>query len=175
MRKIIASILIALLISSLCISLVSCADEPADNGSPTGDYLYDPYYNRFKPDVPAGAAISVAGKDFYFEEIEIRDKNEEKQVNDERSLRKLYSGVFVRFAAEDTVEFVDYSGFFSVPETKGVRVGNVLTVQATNKTGDYTFDIRIEIHEGKILVIHNLHHHDEPCTYSTITFSYEEE
>ena len=76
---------------------------------------------------------------------------------------------------ECTVEFVDYSRFFSVPETKGVRLGNVLTVQATNKTGDYTFDIRIEIHEGKILVIHNLHHHDEPCTYSTITFSYEEE
>lgn len=174
MRKIIASILIALLASSLCLSLVGCADDPADNGGNTGDYLYDPYYNRFKPDAPGGAPISVVGKDFYFEEVEIRDKNEEKQVNDERSLRKLYSGVFVRFAAEDTVEFVDYSHFFSVPETKGVREGNVLTVQATNKTGDYTYDIRIEIHEDKILVIHNLHHHNEPCTYATITFSCEE-
>ena len=174
MKKIIASILIALLASSLCLSLVGCADEPADNGGSTGDYLFDPYYNRFKPDVPTGKSISVSGKDFYFEDVEIRDKNEEKQVNDERSLRKIYGGVFVRFTAEDTVEIVDYSGICSVPKTKGVREGNVLTLEAKNKTDDYTYPIRIEIHEDKILVIHNLHHHNEPCTYSTITFTCEE-
>lgn len=172
MKRFVSAFLILLLLATAVVSLASCGgDTPDADSEREWEYLFDPYFNRFKPDVPTGKSISVTGKDFYFEEIEIRNKNEEKQVTDERSLRTLYGGVFVRFKAEDTVQFVDYSGFFSVPETKGVREGNVLTVSATNKTGDYTYDIRIEIHEDKILVIHNAHHYNEPCTYCTITFT----
>ena len=172
MKRFISAISVLVLLAIGIVSLVACGTDTPDTGtSGSTQYLFDPYFNRFKPDVPTGKSISVSGKDYYFEEIEIRNKDEEKQVNDERSLRTLYGGVFVRFTAEDTVPFIDYSGFFTVPETKGVREGNVLTVSATNKTGTYTYDIRIEIHEGQIYVIHNAHHYNDPCTYSTIIFS----
>ena len=56
-------------------------------------------------------------------------------------------------------------------EREGVREGNVLTVKNTTPSGDYTYDIRMELHPDKVVLIHNAHTYDEPGTYSTITFN----
>ena len=158
-------------------ALISCSDTNKVTGDRelSGNFLYDPYFNRFKPDAPSGAAITMSGKRLYFKDMQVRDKDEIKLIEDERSLKILYAGVYVEFISEDTVKIVDYSKFFSVPETKGVREGNVLTVKATNKTGDYTFDIRIEIHGDTVYLIHNAHHYTTPGTYATIEFTVDEE
>lgn len=172
-KRIISALLLVILTLG---ALTACTDKPnGDGDSDGGEFLYDPYYNRFKPDVPSGAAISMKGKRLYFKDMQVRDKNEIKLVEDERSLKILYAGVYVEFTAEDTVKVVDHSRFFSVPETKGEREGNVLTVSATNKTGDYTFDIRIEIHGDTVYLIHNAHHYTAPGTYATIEFTVGEE
>ena len=46
---------------------------------------------------------------------------------------------------------------------------NVLTFEHTNSEG-YTYDVRIEIHKDRILVIHDGHTYNNPGTYATITF-----
>ena len=168
---------LVLLIALAITALAACADTDKVTGDrENGEgFLYDPYYNRFKPDAPGGNAISMSGKKLYFKDMQIRDKNEIKLVEDERSLKILYTGVYVEFISEDTVKIVDYSKFFNIPETKGVREGNVLTIQASNKAGNYTFDIRIEIHGETVYLIHNAHHYTAPGTYATIEFTTEEE
>ena len=170
MRRVIS---LLLLLTLALLSFASCAEESTGESSGS-EYLYDPYYNRFKPDVPTGSKIAVSGKTFYYSELQVRDKDEIKLVEDEMSLEIMYTGVYVSFISEDTVKIVDHSRFFNVPETKGVREGNVLTVENTNKTGDYTYDIRIEIHEDEIYVTHNAHHYNDPCTYTTVTFTLDE-
>lgn len=166
MKKIIA---LLILLSLSLLSFASCGDK--DDGITEQDGVFDPYNNRFKDDVPTDKKISVSGKTFYFESIEIRDKEEAKLVTSENSLKMLYVHVSVEFTSENTVEFKD-SGMhkiFSVPETKCDRDMNVLTFERTNSDG-YTYDVRIEVHKDKILVIHNGHTYNNPGTYSTITF-----
>ena len=156
---------------SLLFSLAACGKEDEGDSKYTTSGTFDPYYNIFKDDVPTGKAISVKGKTFYFDSIEIRTKNFEKLVKSENALSLLYPDVSVEFESEDTVTFRDNANVvFNVPKTKGVREGNVLTIQHTNSEG-YTYDVRIEIHETKIIVIHNGHTYDQPGTYSMITFT----
>lgn len=149
-------------------SLFSCgkSDEPVRDW----EYTYDPYYNRFKDDVPAGK-IKVSGNSYSFSEIMVRDKDEKLQVTACNSLEKIYESVFVEFIDEETVKIIDFSRFFDMDATRGVREGNVLTVSARNKTDSFTYEIRIEIHRDKILLIHNGHTYDKPGTYATITFT----
>ena len=166
MKKILSLLLV---LSLILISAVSCGK---DEDVKESDGIYDPYVNRFKPDPPTDKKISVAGKTFYFEELEIRNKNEEKQVTAENSLSKLYVHVSVEFISEDTVLFDDsgYHEIFNIPETKCERDMNVLTFKHTNSDG-YTYDVRIEIHKDMIIVIHDGHTYNNPGTYATITFT----
>lgn len=166
MKKIIS---ILLVLSLVFISMASCGNDDEYKES---DGMFDPYVNRFKPDPPTDRKISVSGKTFYFEELEIRNKNEEKQVTAENSLSKLYVHVSVEFISEDTVLFDDsgYHEIFDIPETKCERDMNVLTFEHTNSEG-YTYDVRIEIHKDRILVIHDGHTYNNPGTYATITFT----
>ena len=163
-KRIAALALVLVVLSTL--ALTSCSDAEPDY---EWEYTYHPYYNRFKDDVPRGK-IKVAGNLYLFSEIMVRDKDESLLVAACNSLATLYEGVMVEFPSENTVKVTDYSGFFSMGETVGERDGNVLTVQKTNNTGDYTYDIRIEIHKDKVLFIHNGHTYNDPGTYSTITF-----
>ncbi len=166
MKKVLSLLLLFAML--ICPVLTSCSDEGEDM---EWEYTYNPYYNRFKDEVPTGKKIRVSGNVYIFSEIMIRNKDEEMQVTAQNSLGKLYQNVLIRFVDEKTVEFTDYSGFFPMEETEGQRQGNVLTVENTNVTGDYTYEIRIEIHKDKILVIHNAHFYDTPGTYATITFT----
>jgi hypothetical protein len=168
MKKIICLIFSLLIF----VSLISCGDDSELKYSSYGPY--DPYYNNYKEDVPTGRKISVEGKTFYFEngkeDMMVRDENGIWQDTEALTLGKLYTNIRVIFTAEDTVMFKDdTNAVFNVPETKGVREGNVLTIKRTNSDG-YTYDVRIEIHKEKIIVIHNGHTYDTPGTYSTITF-----
>ena len=168
MKKIFCLILCVI----LALSLFSCGDGSELKYSSYGPY--DPYYNNYKEDPPTGRKISVTGKTFYFEsgndDMMVRDKDGVWQDTAAVALAELYVDIKVVFTAEDTVRFADaWGSVFDVPETKGVREGNVLTIQRTNSEG-YTHDVRIEIHKEKIVVIHNGHTYDTPGTYSTITF-----
>ena len=155
----------------LLFTFVACGDD----GLKYSSYgPYDPYYNNYKEGVPTGRKYSVKGKTFYFEKNEddlmIRDKDGIKQTEAESSLESLYIDISVVFHSEDTVEFKDAAGStFSVPPTKGVREKNVLTIQHTNAAGR-TYDVRIEIHKEKIIVIHDGHTYNNPGTYATIIF-----
>ena len=165
-------ILCLLLCLFFAVSLVSCGDDGELKYSSYGPY--DPYYNNYKEDVPTGRKISVKGKTFYFEngkeDMMVRDKDGIWQDTAAIALGTLYVDVKVVFTDEDTVEFADASNaVFNVPQTKGIREENVLTIKRTNSDG-YTYDVRIEIHKDKIIVIHNGHTYDTPGTYSTITF-----
>lgn len=161
---------LVLLFSILILSLSACADKYTDESSGGIVTSFDPYSNVFKDDVPTGKKISVKGKKFYFESIEVRDKNADKQVTAENALKELYMHVTVEFSDEDVVRFKD-SGYdiFEIPETKAQRDGNVMMIKNTNSEG-YTYDVRIEIHKDKIIVIHEGHTYNNPGTYSTITF-----
>lgn len=168
MRKILCLLLCLL----FTVSAASCGDSDELKYSSYGPY--DPYYNNYKEDAPTGRKISVKGKSFYFEngneDIMVRDKDGIWQDTATLALATLYIDVKVVFSDEDTVAFADASNsFFNVPATKGIREGNVLTIKRTNSDG-YTYDVRIEIHKDKVVVIHNGHTYDKPGTYSTITF-----
>jgi hypothetical protein len=76
----------------------------------------------------------------------------------------------VHFHDEKTVEIIDYGKDFDVPPTEGKRIGNILLLKATNKTNDYTYDIRIEIHPTEIWVIHNAHTYNKEGMYSLINY-----
>lgn len=169
MKKILC--LVLTLIFSL--SVISCHDHSLKYSAYDA---YDPYYNIYKEDAPTSKKYSVSGKTFYFdsmieEDMMIRDKDGKKQVEAERSLAKLYNDIKVVFTDEDTVEFNDIGvqPILKLPATKGVREKNILTVKYTNPVGRVS-DIRIEIHEEKIIVIHDVHTYDRPGMYATITF-----
>lgn len=176
MKRLLSAILILSILAALSGMLISCDEEKAAPSAPAEnwEYTYNPYDNRFKDPIDTGAEIKISGKSYYFSEIDIRDKDEIKNTTMENELAKIYMGMFVSFTAEDTVEIVDYTHTFNVPETKGERIGNVLTVSVTNKTGSYTYPIRFEIHDDYILVIHNGHTYHTPGLYSTIKFTAEE-
>ena len=162
-----------LLLVCLVISATGCADNSSTGEGEKWEsgYTYNPYYNRFKPDVPTGSEISVTGLGYYFSYSEVRDKDEKKLVNQENAFNYLYLPVELIFTAENKVKFYDTSKFFDIPETECVREGNVLTLKRTNELGTASYDIRIEIHSKDLVyVIHNGHHYDEPCTYSTLVF-----
>ena len=169
MRRIFA----LLLLVCLALTSVSCADNSTEGGEGTWEsgYTYNPYYNRFKPNVPTARDIAVTGSTYYFSYSEVRDKDEKKLVNQEDALNILYAPVELIFPAENKVRFKDTSGFFNLGELEGKREGNVITVKDTNELGTASYDIRIEIHsEDLVYVIHNGHHYDEPCTYATLRF-----
>ena len=167
MKRILSLII---LVSLLTVSFVSCKDKYTEESLSNVVTSFDPYDNVFKDDVPTGRKISVSGKKFYFDNIEIRDKNADKQVTAENALRPLYIHVTVEFKDENTVQFKDSAyDIFEIPETKGERDGNVIMIKNTNSDG-YTYDVRIEIHKEKIIVIHEGHTYNTPGTYSTITF-----
>ena len=162
-----------LLLICLLFTAAGCADSSgADNsGQWESGYTYNPYYNRFKPNVPTGGEIAVTGLKYYFSYSEVRDKDEKKLVTQEDAFNIMYAPVELIFSAENKVRFKDSSGFFNTAELEGVRSGNVLTVKYTNGLGTVSYDIRIEIHSKDLAyVIHNGHHYDEPCTYTTLRF-----
>ena len=178
-RKIIA---LALLASLSLLSLASCKNE--DDDLYGGDQIiveYDPYDNVYKDPVNKGDAISVTGRTYTFVEtvdpedwsIEVRDAAGDLSVTSGNALKKLYMGSSFTFTAENKVVFEEGNApegfFFSLPETEGVRDGNVLTVKNTTSSG-VTFDVRFEIHENKIYVIHNGHHYNTEGTYVTLVF-----
>ncbi len=169
MRPMIKRIFTLFLTLTLLISALSMLASCKEKETRDWPYTYDPYYNRFKDEVPGGK-IKVKGNEYLFSSIEIRDKDENMLADAQNSLAMLYELVIIEFIDEDTVEIVDYSDFFRMPATKGEREGNILTVKDTNETGDYTYDIRIEIHKEKIVLIHNAHFYDTPGTYATVTF-----
>ena len=169
LKKIICLLLVLL---TLSFTLVSCKKN-VDTSMYDGDgdaYVFNPYDNIFKKPVTEGDPISVSGKRFYFKDIDIRDKDSSKQVTAENSLKKLYHQTNVDFTAENKVVF-ECGEAFSMPETEGVREGNVLTVKHTNSDGR-TYDVRIEIHEKEICVIHDGHTYNNPGMYAMITFEY---
>ncbi len=154
-----------------CFNLTACEDK---DDTLEGDYIYDPYDNPYKDDVPNGKKIKITENEYIFSSIMVRDKSGVLDVAAQNALENIYEYVFVEFTAEDTVIFYDYTGFFNIKEKKGIREGNVLTIENTNDTGDYTYNIRIEIHKDKIIVIHNAHFYDTPGKYATITFALDE-
>ena len=150
-------------------SLTSCGkDEPEREW----EYTYDPYYNRFKDDVPGGR-IKVSGNTYVFSEVMVRDKDEKLQVSATNSLRKVYDRILIKFIDEKTVKIDDPYRIFHFDSVEGVREGNVLTITTENPTGTFTYEMRIEIHRSKIVLIHNAHTYDKPGTYATITFTRE--
>jgi hypothetical protein len=170
MRRSLALIL-ALAILAACLSIVSCAnDSEIPEYEFAGIYKFNPYDNLFKPSPDMGKEISVSGKTYYFKDMDIRDKNAEKQVTAEQSLETFYVAMRVYFHDEKTVEIIDYGKDFDVPPTEGKRIGNILLLKATNKTNDYTYDIRIEIHPTEIWVIHNAHTYNKEGMYSLINY-----
>ncbi len=165
MKRIFAAALAIVMLCS-CMLMTSCRDDADD----LWEYDYNPYSNKYKDDVPTGKKIKVKGNEYIFSEIMIRNKDAELQIAAQNAFEELYEYVFVEFSEEDTVSIYDYNGFFNIRDRQGVREGNVLTIQNTNSTGDYTYDIRIEIHKKKVILIHNAHSYDTPGTYATITF-----
>ena len=170
-RKIISLLLLTSL-ALLC--LVSCKkSEQEFYGGDTDALVYDPYDNLLKDPVDTGDPISVSGRTNVFDNIDIRNAAAEKQVTAGNALKKLYLDSSFVFTAETKVKFVDdYNGetYFVMPETEGVRDGNVLTVKHTNNDG-VEYDVRFEIHEDKIYVIHKGHTYDKDNVYSTIIFT----
>jgi hypothetical protein len=149
---------------------VACKDKTIEDEKSQGGATFNPYNNVFKEDVPVGKAISVTGKKFYYTKMDIRDRNSEKLDHVEDALKDMYGYVSVYFDSEDTVTFNDDSNvIFPLEKTKGVREGNVLTVKRTNTDG-YTYDVRIEIHENMVVVIHEGHTYDKPGSYAMIWF-----
>lgn len=167
MKKILCLILTFVLL----FSLVSCKKK-GNNYTAYGPY--DPYYTIHKEDVPTKKTYSVKGKTFYFfnetGDMMVRDKNGELQVTAGTALASLYADIKVVFIDEKTVAFNDAMRVtLHIPATSGERKKNVLTIKHTNSEGRTT-DIRIEIHKDKIIVIHDIHTHNNPGTYATITF-----
>ena len=178
-KRIIALALVTVL-CALC--LASCGEEEESfYGGDAEIGVYDPYDNNYKLPVDMGEKISVAGKSYTFVDtnnpedpcIEVRDQLGELSVTAGNALKKLYLNSRFIFTDENKVMFesgnADSSLFFEMDETEGVRDGNVLTVKNTNKNG-ITYDVRIEIHEQRIYVIHNGHHLNQEGTYATLVF-----
>ncbi len=172
MKRLISAIVVLTLLLSV---LSSCrgGEDKAPPAAPRDkwEYKYNPYDNRFKDPIDTGAKISVSGKQYIYSDIDIRDKDEIKNTTMEKEIKKIYNDITVEFSSEDTVEIIDYTNTFGLPATKGERIGNVLTLTVTDKTGSYTYPIRIEIHTDFVYVIHNAHTHYEDGLYSTITFT----
>ena len=169
MKKIISFLL------CLCMTLAffSCAeDENAEFFEFKGEGPYNPYYCLYKPDVPKGKEISVSGKTFYYDSIYILDKDENRLSKSQNALDVLYceGNIRIEFYSEDTLRIKDNHNRFAVAETKGERHGNVIMLSAVNKSEDYTYEIRVEIHKDCIYLIHNGHTYDREGTYSTIKF-----
>lgn len=173
---------LALLLSVCLLCFASCKDE--DGSIYGGDEIileYDPYDNIHKPPIDTGESISVTGKTYIFVDtndpedwsVEVRDSAGELSVTAGNALKKLYMNSTFKFTAENKVVFEEgdtpESFFFSMPETEGERNGNVLTVKNTNIDG-VTYDVRFEIHENRIYVIHNGHHYNTEGTYATLVF-----
>ena len=171
-RKII-SLLLLMSLSLVCLASCKKSDQEFYGGDTNG-LVYDPYDNVLKDPVDTGDPISVTGKAYVFENIDVRTAAAEKQVTAGNALRKLYLNSKFVFTAENKVRFeegrADDEYFFVMGETEGVRSGNVLTVKHTNSAG-VEYDIRFEIHEDKIYVIHNGHTYDKDNVYSTFTFT----
>ena len=172
-RKIIS----LLLLTSLCLlCLASCKKSDQEfYGGDTESIVYDPYDNLFKDPVDTGDPIAVSGKVYVFDNVDVRNASAEKQVTAGNALRKLYLDSSFVFTTENKVKFVDdYNGesYFVMQETEGVRDGNVLTVKHINNAG-VEYDVRFEIHEDKIYVIHKGHTYDKDNVYSTLTFTAE--
>ncbi|MBE6634872.1 MAG: hypothetical protein E7617_01550 [Ruminococcaceae bacterium] len=172
MKRLISAITVLTLIISLLVSCKGGGEEKTPPSAPRDkwEYKYNPYDNRFKDPIDTGAAISVSGKQYIYSDIDIRDKDEIKNTTMEKEIKKIYNDIIVEFSSEDTVEIIDYTNTFPLPPTKGERIGNVLMLTATDKTGSYTYPIRIEIHTDYVYVIHNAHTHYQDGLYSTITF-----
>ncbi len=172
--RVLKKIALFILLASTCLStLAACGGEKSIYGGDEDAAVYDPYDNILKDPVDTGALISVAGKTFVFDSIDIRTANAEKEVTAGNSLKKLYRNSCFRFTAENKVLFeegaADDEYFFVMNESEGVRAGNVLTVKHTNSAG-VEYDVRFEIHEDKIYVIHNGHTYDQEGVFSTLTF-----
>ena len=172
LRNKIIALLLLILTCSACFASCKKKEDSIYGGDETL-LKYDPYDNLFKDPVDTGEPISVTGKTYVFENIEIRDANVEKQVTAENALRKLYRNSKFKFTAENKVLFeegdaYDYL-FFVMSETEGNRKGNVLTVKHTNSEG-VQYDVRFEIHEDKIYVIHIGHTYNTEGVYSTLLF-----
>lgn len=168
-KKIIWLILLAVI--SLT-SFASCKKEESIYGGDSEILRYDPYDNILKDPVNTGSPISIAGKSYVFDNIDIRDADADKKVTACNALRKLYKNSKFEFTAENKVKFIDDDDgyYFEMNETEGVRSGNVLNVKHTNNDG-VEYDIRFEIHEDKIYVIHNGHTYNKDKVFSTLTFT----
>lgn len=172
MKRLLSAVIVVSLVFTLLIScregdLMSPPAAPRENW----EYKYNPYDNRFKDPIDTGDEISVEGKQYIYSAIDIRDKDEIKNTTMENEIKKIYSDIIVEFSAEDTFEIIDYTNTFNLPATTGERIGNVLTLTVTDKTGTYTYPIRVEIHTDYVYVIHNAHTHYQDGLYSTITFT----
>ena len=170
-RKII-SLLLLVTLSLPCLSSCKKSDQEFYGGD-TDALVYNPYDNVLKDPVDTGDPITVSGRVYVFDDVDVRNASAEKQVTAGNALRKLYLDSSFVFTAENKVKFVDdYNGedYFVMNETEGVRDGNVLTVKHTNNAG-VEYDVRFEIHEDKIYVIHNGHTYDKDNVYSTLTFT----
>ena len=167
------------LLTALCLLVCSSCkkEEESIYGGDPDLGVYDPYNNPYKPDVNTGDAISVTGKVYTFTgnmydevlgSIEVRDASGELSVTAGNALKKLYMNSSFRFTAENKVVFEDGNAdgelFFEMPETEGTREGNVLTVKNTNASG-VTYDVRFEINDNIICVIHNGHTYNTEGTY----------
>ena len=168
MRKLISLILLL----SLSLGLMACADKDDEFFAFKGEGPYNPYYCLYKPDVPTGKKISVEGKTFYYEEMQLRDKDGTMLDKAQVALDLLYceGNIRVVFVGEDTLIIKDNHNRFAVAETQGERRGNVIMLSAPNKTGDFTYEIRVEIHKDCIYLIHNGHTYDQEGSYITIKF-----
>lgn len=164
-----------LLLISVCVLCFMACKKNSDGfyGGDAPLIKYDPYDNVLKDPVDTGSPIAVTGKTYVFDSVDVRDASADKQVTAGNSLKKLYLDSSFVFTAENKVKFVDdYNDeyYFVMPETEGVRSGNVLNVKHTNKDG-VEYDIRFEIHTDKIYVIHNGHTYNKDGVYATFLFT----
>ena len=171
MKKLISLLLLAVVIVSL-LSLSSCSDGEEFPPYEFADkYEFDPYGTLFKDNItPAKNTVSVKGKTFIFSDIQVRENDASLDVASVHALEELYAGVMIEFFEEDELQFIDYSLFFPIPRQKVERRGNLLQFENTNKTGDITYTVRVEIYDDCIWVVHNAHHFYDEGKYSLIKF-----
>lgn len=161
-----------ILLSAVCLFCFSaCKKEESIYGGDSENLQYDPYDNLLKDPVDTGKSIAVSGKTYVFDDVDVRTASAEKEVTTGNALKKLYRDSSFRFTAENKVVFEDDDDdyYFVMSETEGTRNGNVLTLKHTNNDG-VQYDVRFEIHEEKIYVIHNGHTYDKEGVFATLTF-----
>lgn len=162
---------LGLILVTVILCFVSCKNEELSYGGDGTTIVYDPYDNILKDPVDMGDPISVSGKTFAFESVDVRNSIAEKQVTLGNALRKLYLGSKFKFTSESKVSFEDDNDelYFVMSNEEGVRFGNVLTVKHTNNDG-VQYDVRFEIHNDMIYVIHNGHTYDKEGVFATLIY-----